>query len=81
MALHAMGYWPLGVKEAAKSLLLTGILFSAPLFEMLLLDGFWGEWTTLRPLLRLWSSWTTWRNIVIVSDLCLFDSYVGDVAS
>ncbi|KAG7133582.1 CAAX prenyl protease 2 like protein [Verticillium longisporum] len=63
--LHAMGYWPLGVTEAASSVLLTAILFSAPLFETLVLDGVWKDLVSTRAIIDVWQSWTTWRNIVI----------------
>ncbi|ROT38839.1 hypothetical protein SODALDRAFT_344644 [Sodiomyces alkalinus F11] len=63
--LHAMGYWPLGLRETAGSLLLTAILFAAPLYETLLLDGLWVDWVTLRPLHDLWTTWTGWRNIAM----------------
>ncbi|EGY14802.1 CAAX prenyl protease 2 like protein [Verticillium longisporum] len=63
--LHAMGYWPLGVTEAASSVLLTAILFSAPLFETLVLDGAWKDLVSTRAIMDIWQSWTTWRNIVI----------------
>ncbi|EEY22521.1 CAAX prenyl protease [Verticillium alfalfae VaMs.102] len=63
--LHAMGYWPLGVTEAASSVLLTAILFSAPLFETLVLDGAWKDLVSTRTIIDVWQSWTTWRNIVI----------------
>lgn len=65
--LHAMGFWPLGIKETASTLLLTATLFAGPLYETLLLDGAWKEWTSLRALSSTWSSLITWRNIVIVS--------------
>ncbi|KAK8058518.1 hypothetical protein PG994_008966 [Apiospora phragmitis] len=48
-ALHSMGYWPLGLVGAAKSLLLTAILFLGPL---------------LQPVTELFKEWTTWRNII-----------------
>ncbi|KAI0399036.1 CaaX protease [Xylaria palmicola] len=63
-ALHSMGYWPLGLPETAKSLLLTAILFSGPLYESLLVDGGWREWMTLEPVSGLFGEWTRWRNIV-----------------
>ncbi|KAL2754683.1 hypothetical protein ACRALDRAFT_2043610 [Sodiomyces alcalophilus JCM 7366] len=62
---HAMGYWPLGLREAAGSLLLTVILFAAPLYETLWLDGLWADWVTMRPLHHVWATWTGWRNIVM----------------
>ncbi|KAI1268626.1 CaaX protease [Xylariaceae sp. FL1019] len=63
-ALHSLGYWPVGLRETASSLLLTAILFSGPLFENLVVDGAWRDWMSLRSMSGLWSEWTTWRNIV-----------------
>ncbi|KAI1454952.1 hypothetical protein F4805DRAFT_294733 [Annulohypoxylon moriforme] len=63
-AFHALGYWPIGLVEAGKCLLLTAILFAGPLYEYLVVDEEWREWLALRPLSALFSEWTTWRNIV-----------------
>ncbi|KAI0194377.1 CaaX-protease [Xylaria flabelliformis] len=63
-ALHSMGYWPLGLAETGRSLLLTAILFSGPLFETLIVDGGWRRWFSLQPVSGLFSEWITWRNIV-----------------
>lgn len=62
-----MGFWPLGITESAKALLLTAILFAGPLYESLLIDGDWKDWLTFQPPFRIWTEWTRWRNIVIVS--------------
>ncbi|KAI0440844.1 CaaX protease [Xylaria telfairii] len=63
-ALHSMGYWPLGLAEAGRSLLLTAILFSGPLYETLIVDGEWRRWFSLQPVSGLFSEWIRWRNIV-----------------
>ncbi|KAI1803229.1 hypothetical protein F4811DRAFT_554076 [Daldinia bambusicola] len=63
-ALHALGYWPLGLVEAAKCLLLTAILFTGPLYERLVVDEGWRDWLSLQPLSDLFGELTTWRNIV-----------------
>ncbi|KAI0883475.1 uncharacterized protein GGS22DRAFT_31247 [Annulohypoxylon maeteangense] len=63
-AFHALGYWPIGLAEAGKSLLLTAILFAGPLYEYLIVDEEWRDWLALRPLSALFTEWTTWRNIV-----------------
>lgn len=65
-ALHMMGWWPLGVVEAAQALLLTCILFVGPLFESLIVHGGWRDWLRFGPVYEL-GEWTTWRNIVAVS--------------
>ncbi|KAI1384492.1 uncharacterized protein F4822DRAFT_365360 [Hypoxylon trugodes] len=62
-ALHALGYWPVGLVETGKCLLLTAVLFAGPLYEYFVVDEEWREWLALRPLFAL-KEWTTWRNIV-----------------
>ncbi|KAI0022078.1 CaaX protease [Xylariomycetidae sp. FL0641] len=67
-ALHALGWYPVGVAEAARTLLLTAVLFAAPLYEALLVDGGWRDVLDVRGYAReLWTQWTSWRNIVAVS--------------
>lgn len=66
-ALHTLGYWPLGLVETAKCLLLTAILFAGPLYERLVVDEGWRGWLSLQPLSDLFGELTTWRNIVAVS--------------
>ncbi|KAI1375752.1 hypothetical protein F4677DRAFT_445916 [Hypoxylon crocopeplum] len=63
-ALHALGYWPLGLVETAKCLLLTAVLFAGPLYEYLVVDEGWRDWLASRPLSVLFSEWITWRNII-----------------
>lgn len=65
--LRVMGYWPLGILDALRSLLLVALLFAAPLYECLVVDGSWRDWTTLQPLHNVWHEWTSWRNLVVVS--------------
>lgn len=67
--LRAMGYWPLGLWDAVRSLLLVALLFAGPVYEALVIDGLWREWMTLQPLYGVWHEWTTWRNLVMVSSL------------
>lgn len=62
-----MGYWPIGILESALCLILTAILFAAPLYETLLIEGVWEDWRGLGPIIRIWTQLTTWRNIVMVS--------------
>ena len=68
-ALHAMGYWPAGVREALRALLLTALLFLGPLFESLVVESGWRDWKTLEPVKEVLDEMTTWRNIVAVSHL------------
>lgn len=66
-AFHAMGYWPVGLGESFRALFLTALLFLGPLFETLVVEGYWREWTTGEPLKEVFSDWITWRNLVAVS--------------
>lgn len=66
-ALHSMGYWPIGLAESAKALLLTAILFVGPLYETFIVYGAWRDWMSLQPITELFNEWTTWRNIIAVS--------------
>jgi prenyl protein peptidase len=63
--LQAMGYWPLGVIDAIKAVLLTMILFAGPLYETLIIYGCWEDLIALRPLTDLWNDLITWRNLVV----------------
>ncbi|KAJ4392070.1 CAAX prenyl protease [Gnomoniopsis smithogilvyi] len=63
-AFHAMGYWPLGLGESFRALLLTALLFLGPLFETLVVEGYWREWMTGEPVKELLGDWITWRNLV-----------------
>lgn len=59
-----MGYWPVGLAEATKSLVLTAALFAGPIYESLVIDG---DWRFLGDGLReVCNSWPSWRNIVAV---------------
>ncbi|KAL7805372.1 CaaX-protease [Trichoderma aethiopicum] len=75
--LRLMGYWPIGLAETIKSCLLTGLLFAAPLYESLVIDGGWREWYSgFQPLRDIWAEWPAWRNLVAgpVTEECLFRS-------
>ncbi|RDA89579.1 hypothetical protein CP533_6806 [Ophiocordyceps camponoti-saundersi (nom. inval.)] len=75
-ALYLMGYWPPGLLETFKALLLTALLFAGPIYEGLLVEGWGGQWLKLVPMRLLWEDWPTWRNIVAgpISEECLFRS-------
>ncbi|KAL2682523.1 hypothetical protein Neosp_006975 [[Neocosmospora] mangrovei] len=62
--LHFMGYWPVGLVDAARALWLTALLFAGPLYESLFVDGAARQWLDLQPLRDLWTDWPTWRNMV-----------------
>ncbi|KAI1322826.1 CaaX protease [Xylariaceae sp. FL0255] len=63
-ALHAMGYWPVGLAETGKALLLTAILFAGPLYESIVIEGSWRYWGRDVKKLVIGGDWVFWRNIV-----------------
>ncbi|KAL2067949.1 hypothetical protein VTL71DRAFT_16047 [Oculimacula yallundae] len=63
-SLHHMGWFPIGISEAVKSVALTAILFLGPLFEGALAEGQWRNWLRLRGLNTVLSGWMGWRNFV-----------------
>ncbi|CAJ2505958.1 Uu.00g000880.m01.CDS01 [Anthostomella pinea] len=63
-AFHTMGYWPVGLPETGKCLLLTAILFSGPLYETLIDHRAWRDWLSMQPMKELFSEWTMLRNII-----------------
>lgn len=67
--LHFMGYWPVGLVDAARVLWLTALLFAGPLYESLVVEGAARQWLHLQPLKDLWTDWPTWRNMVAVRQL------------
>lgn len=73
---HLMGYLPLGFSEILKSLILTSILFSGPLFEKGFVDGEWKDWICFRNLRTSVSTWIGWRNYIVgpITEEVLFRS-------
>ena len=65
-ACRLLGFWPIGLPETAKSVLLTLILFAGPLFEKGIVEGGWRDWIRGRALVDTLSSWVGYRNFVIV---------------
>ena len=63
--LHSMGYWPLGLAETVRSLLLTATLFAGPLYEAVVVNGGWRQFS-LQPIAAVFSEWIPWRNIIVV---------------
>jgi prenyl protein peptidase len=62
-----MGYYPLGLDETIKTLLLTAIPFAGPLFEAGIAEGGWRDWIRLRGVNETIRGWIGWRNYVAVS--------------
>lgn len=75
-SVHQMGYFPLGITEVWKSLLLTSILFAGPLFERGFIESGWKEWINWRHFKESISTWIGWRNYVVgpVTEEILFRS-------
>jgi prenyl protein peptidase len=65
-ALHRMGWFPIGLVEAAKCVSLTAILFLGPLFEAAIAEGAWRDWIRGRGMSEIFGSWIGYRNIVAV---------------
>ncbi|KAL8700241.1 MAG: hypothetical protein Q9201_005559 [Fulgogasparrea decipioides] len=74
--LRLLGWYPIGIIEIVKSLLLTAILFAGPLFEKAVIEGAWKEWIQGHGLHESLSSWIGWRNYIAgpVSEEILFRS-------
>ncbi|KAL8694530.1 MAG: hypothetical protein Q9218_000861 [Villophora microphyllina] len=74
--LRLLGWYPIGLVEVAKSLLLTAILFAGPLFERAVIEDRWKDWLRGQSLHESLSSWIGWRNYVAgpVSEEILFRS-------
>jgi prenyl protein peptidase len=65
-ALKLLGWWPIGIVEIIKSLLLTAILFSGPLFERGVAEDGWRSWIRGEGLSETLRSWIGFRNYVAV---------------
>ncbi|GAM40809.1 hypothetical protein TCE0_041f13445 [Talaromyces pinophilus] len=63
-ALNLLGWWPIGIVEIIKSLLLTAILFSGPLFERGVAEDGWKSWIRGEGLSETLRSWIGFRNYV-----------------
>jgi prenyl protein peptidase len=66
LALHKLGYFPIGLLESAKCLLLTAILFLGPLFEAGIAEGKWRGWIRAKGLGTSVRGWIGYRNYVAV---------------
>ncbi|KAI9746578.1 MAG: hypothetical protein M1818_000291 [Claussenomyces sp. TS43310] len=63
-ALHSMGFFPIGLIEAAKCTILTCILFLGPLFETAIIEGAWKDWVKLHAFKETFGSWIGYRNLI-----------------
>ncbi|KAJ5753745.1 uncharacterized protein N7511_007898 [Penicillium nucicola] len=62
--LRLLGWWPVGVLEVVRTLLLTAILFTGPLFERGIVEGEWRVWFRRSKLSESLGGWIGWRNYV-----------------
>ncbi|KAF2755513.1 hypothetical protein EJ05DRAFT_104430 [Pseudovirgaria hyperparasitica] len=63
--LNLLGWWPVSLKDAAKTLLLTAILFAGPLFEAGVVEGGWRRWIRGWPLYEaVLADWVGCRNYI-----------------
>lgn len=72
-ALRLLGWWPVGLAEIFKSLLLTSLLFMGPLFERGVAEGEWKSWVRGTALAQSLSGWIGWRNFVAVCTFTLLN--------
>ncbi|KAI9793387.1 MAG: hypothetical protein M1816_000279 [Peltula sp. TS41687] len=63
-ALHLLGYWPVSPLDVLKTLLLTAMLFTGPLFEKGLVEGQWRAWVRLQGIQQCLGGWIGWRNYI-----------------
>ncbi|KAL4914254.1 hypothetical protein BDW62DRAFT_190650 [Aspergillus aurantiobrunneus] len=63
-ALKLMGWWPLSFTDIFRSLFLTAILFTGPLFERGIAEGEWKEWFRKSRFSETLGGWIGWRNYV-----------------
>ncbi|KAF9892162.1 hypothetical protein FE257_002568 [Aspergillus nanangensis] len=63
-ALKLLGWWPIGLSEIFRSLILTAILFTGPLFERGIAEGEWKEWIRGSRVSETLRGWIGWRNYV-----------------
>ncbi|KAJ5139041.1 CAAX amino terminal protease [Penicillium bovifimosum] len=59
-----LGWWPVGLLETMRGLLLTAILFTGPLFERGIVEGEWKFWFRRSKLSESLGGWIGWRNYV-----------------
>ncbi|KAL4776180.1 hypothetical protein BDW60DRAFT_107819 [Aspergillus nidulans var. acristatus] len=63
-ALKLMGWWPISFTDVFRSLLLTAILFTGPLFERGVAEGEWREWFRRDRISETLGGWIGWRNYI-----------------
>ena len=64
---HLLGWYPLQYWDIVRSIFLTMLLFSGPLFERFIVEGEWKRYLTGEAIGETLDSWISWRNYVAVS--------------
>lgn len=77
-ALHYLGWWPISLGDIIRSLFLTAILFTGPLFERGIAEGEWRDWVRGRQVSETLRGWIGWRNFVAgpVTEEIMFRSII-----
>ncbi|OJJ52607.1 hypothetical protein ASPSYDRAFT_51723 [Aspergillus sydowii CBS 593.65] len=63
-ALRLLGWWPVSFTDVFRSLVLTAILFTGPLFERGIAEGEWRSWFKKARISETLGGWIGWRNYV-----------------
>lgn len=63
--LRLLGVWPVDFIDILKVLGLVMILFTCSLYEAILVDGEWRDWSPASFKEATWDSWTGYRNLII----------------
>lgn len=69
--------YPVSLFDTAKCLLLCCILFAGPLYEMVVVDGEWRDWSPDALSAAVWNSWIGYRNLIVgpVSEELVFRAF------
>lgn len=63
--LRLLGIWPINPFDIVKVLFLVIILFTCSLYESIIVDGDWRDWSLAAFKEAVWDSWTGYRNLII----------------
>lgn len=63
--LRLCGYWPFKPLDILKVLLLVVILFTCSLYESLIVDADWRQWSPSAFKQALWDDWIGFRNLIV----------------
>ena len=63
--LRLCGIWPCGPLEVLQVLALVMLLFTCSLYENIIVEGEWREWSLRAFKASIWDSWTGYRNLLI----------------